>query len=78
MTSRRSLWAGLLAGFGLVVPASGADDDLSRELPRIPASAPAEALAALRVRPGFRVALSASEPAVTDPVAACFDADGRL
>ena len=39
---------------------------------------PADALAAFRVRPGFRVELVAAEPVVVDPVAFDWGADGRL
>jgi putative membrane-bound dehydrogenase-like protein len=53
-------------------------DDLARELPRLPPTGPGEALATFRVHPGFRLELIASEPVVRSPVAACYDADGRL
>jgi putative membrane-bound dehydrogenase-like protein len=69
------LASGLLA---LSVPSRAQDDDLARELPRIKPMSPAEALKAFQVRPGVRVELAASEPMVTDPVSACYDADGRL
>jgi mono/diheme cytochrome c family protein/glucose/arabinose dehydrogenase len=39
---------------------------------------PAEELATLQLAPGFRAELFAAEPLVADPVAAAFDADGRL
>ncbi len=53
-------------------------DNLASELPRLPATEPAGALATFRVHPGFQLQLIASEPTVRSPVAACFDADGRL
>lgn len=49
-----------------------------KELPRIPATEPADALKTFKVKPGFRLELVASEPLVTDPVSLSFDADGRL
>lgn len=39
---------------------------------------PAEALATLRIAPGFVVSLFAAEPQLADPVAAAVDAGGRL
>ena len=41
-------------------------------------TAAADAVASLKVRPGFSVELAASEPMVADPVAAAFDENGRL
>ena len=48
------------------------------ELPRIPATEPANALKTFKVKPGFRLELVAAEPLVTDPVSLSFDANGRL
>ena len=62
----------------LGMPAARGQDDLARELPRLPATEPDRALATFRVHPGFRLELAASEPVVRSPVASCFDADGRL
>ena len=42
------------------------------------AKSPAEALGAMRVKPGFRVELVVAEPLVLDPVAIDFGADGKL
>jgi putative membrane-bound dehydrogenase-like protein len=53
-------------------------DDLSRELPRLAPTAPAQALATFRIHEGFKLIQAAAEPLVADPVAACFDADQRL
>lgn len=39
---------------------------------------PREELATFRIVPGFRVELVAAEPDVIDPVAMCFDEDGRM
>ncbi|OJW12366.1 MAG: dehydrogenase [Planctomycetales bacterium 71-10] len=56
----------------------GQDEDLARELPRIPPHEPAEAMATLAVHPGFRVEQVATEPLVRSPVAVAYDADGAL
>ncbi len=40
--------------------------------------APAEALARMRLPPGFKVTLAAAEPAVRQPIAMAYDARGRL
>jgi len=58
--------------------AGAQEDDLAKELPRIKPMAPAAALEAFRVHAGFQLAPVAVEPLVTDPVSACYDADGRL
>jgi putative membrane-bound dehydrogenase-like protein len=49
---------------------------LSADEPR--AMSPEESLAAIRVRPGFKVELVASEPLVTDPIAFEWSPDGKL
>jgi putative membrane-bound dehydrogenase-like protein len=70
------------AGFlvlGLCAATFGQDDgDLARELPRLRPTEPADAPATFRLQEGFRLVPVAGEPFVADPVAACFDADGRL
>ena len=48
------------------------------EVPPAPVLSAEEGLAALRVAPGFRVELVASEPLVEDPVAITWDPRGRL
>jgi len=48
------------------------------EVPEAPPLAPAEAMATLRVPPGFRVELVAAEPLVEDPVAVAWDERGLL
>ncbi len=48
------------------------------EMPRYPAVEPKDAVATMKVRPGFRVELAAAEPLVVDPIAGCFDENGRL
>ena len=54
------------------------DPSLADELPRIPATEPADALATFTVQRGFSLQLVAHEPLVSDPVDACFDEAGRL
>jgi len=67
-----------LALAALILPlAALADDDLARELPRLKPTEPTEALETFRLHDGFRLVPKAVEPLVTDPVAACFDGDGR-
>jgi putative membrane-bound dehydrogenase-like protein len=46
--------------------------------PAPPARSPAESLAALRVKPGFRAELVAAEPLVQDPIFIDWDAQGRM
>jgi putative membrane-bound dehydrogenase-like protein len=58
--------------------ALAAEDDLARELPRIKPVEPSAALGTFRLHAGFRLEQVAAEPLVTDPVAAAYDADGRL
>lgn len=57
---------------------AAAQDDLAKELPRLKPLEPAAAVKSFRIHPGFYVDLVAAEPLVTDPVSACYDADGRL
>ena len=52
--------------------------DYSGELPRIAPQTPAEAIKSFTTAPGFEIQQIAAEPLVFDPVAAAFDADGRL
>jgi putative membrane-bound dehydrogenase-like protein len=59
-------------------PAEAGDDDLSRELPRIKPVGPAAALGTFRLHAGFKLLPLAAEPLVSNPVAAAYDADGRL
>lgn len=48
------------------------------ELPRVAPLTPEKALAAFKLRPGFRIELAASEPNVVDPVAMAFDENSVL
>ena len=54
-----------------------AQDDLAKELPRIPAVEPDKALATFAIRPGFKLVESATEPLVADPVSMVYDGIGR-
>ena len=54
------------------------EPDYSLELPRIAATAPADALQTFEVAAGFELQQTAAEPLVMDPVAMSFDEDGRL
>jgi putative membrane-bound dehydrogenase-like protein len=54
------------------------DDDLAKELPRIKFHEPAEALKTFQLHAGFRLEPLAVEPLVADPIALCYDADGRM
>jgi len=47
-------------------------------LPRITPLEPAEALNSFEIAAGYRIELVAAEPLVVDPVAFCFDSQGRL
>jgi putative membrane-bound dehydrogenase-like protein len=48
------------------------------DLPRIKPTEPADAVKTFKVRPGFHIELVAAEPLVVDPIAMCFDENGRL
>src|SRR5262252_10082902 len=48
------------------------------KIPPAPVLPPEEALKTIKVAPGFRLELVASEPLVFEPVAMAFDPDGRL
>lgn len=56
----------------------GQEDDLAKELPRIPAHEPADAPGTFKLHAGFSLKQAAVEPVVHSPVAVCYDADGRL
>ncbi len=69
-------------GLALLLGATAAwaqdDADLARELPRIPAHEPAEAMATFVLHPGFRLEQIATEPLIGSPVAVAYDADGAM
>src|SRR5687768_8348447 len=48
------------------------------DLPRVPPTEPRDAVGKFSVRPGFHVELVAAEPNVVDPIALCFDENGRM
>lgn len=48
------------------------------ELPRVPPTAPEDALATFQIAEGFRIEQVAAEPLVVDPVAMAFDEWGRM
>jgi putative membrane-bound dehydrogenase-like protein len=52
--------------------------DPAKDLPRYPAVEPKAAVATWKVKPGFRMELVTHEPLVRDPVAICFDENGRM
>lgn len=53
-------------------------NDLAQELKRLPGVEPPDASATLAVQNGFKLKQVASEPLLSDPVDACFDASGNL
>ena len=59
-------------------PKDSLQRDYAGELPRIPATEPAEALRTFTVSAGFRVEQIAAEPLVADPVAIAFDENARM
>lgn len=50
----------------------------AEDMPRIPHTAPEDALKTFRLPSGFQLEVVATEPLVSDPVAACFDEFGRM
>ncbi len=75
---RSSLLAAIVALCACISVSRADDDDLAKELPRIKAKSPDEAMKAFKVHEGFTLESVAAEPLVTDPVSVCYDADGRL
>lgn len=68
----------------LVLPAltlfgqTESDEDLAKELPRLAATEPDQALKTFEILPGFYLDAIATEPVVLNPVSVCYDEDGRL
>ncbi len=52
--------------------------DPAKDLPRYPAVEPREAIATWKVKPGYQLQFAAHEPQVRDPIAICFDENGRM
>ena len=52
--------------------------DPAKDLPRYPAVEPKDAIATWQVKKGFKMQLAAHEPQVRDPIAICFDENGRM
>lgn len=78
---RHAKFASLLLAMSTLATAD--DNTVSRkvtkaDMPRIPHTEPADALAGFRTADGFKLELVASEPLVGDPVDACFDEFGRM
>src|SRR3954464_10640336 len=48
------------------------------EVPHLPPTEPAKAVATFTMRPGFHVELMVSEPLIASPVAMAFDENGKL
>ena len=60
-------------------PIHGAEPTVdAKDLPRIPAIEPAQAIGTIQARKGLRVELAACEPRIASPVAISFDENGRL
>lgn len=72
-----------LAGLGNKTDVAFAADAPARkvtaaDMPRIPHTDPADAPKTFRLASGFQLEVVATEPLVSDPVAACFDEFGRM
>jgi len=52
--------------------------DPAKELPHYPAIEPQDAIASWKVKKGFHLELTANEPQISDPIAICFDENGRM
>jgi putative membrane-bound dehydrogenase-like protein len=65
-------------GFALAQTQTDLKQNFADELPRTPAMEPAQALAAIQIKDGYRLELAAAEPLVRDPVAMSFDENGRM
>jgi putative membrane-bound dehydrogenase-like protein len=48
------------------------------DLPRVPPTEPVDTSKTFKVRPGFHLEIAAAEPNVIDPIAMCFDENGRM
>ncbi len=68
----------LSTGNLLPISADPPADDLAKELERLPPVPAEKAGETFVLQHGFRLVQVAAEPLVSDPIDACFDADGRL
>lgn len=70
--------AAALAGLASAALCAAEIDLDLKGLERTSPTPPAKALETFKVRPGYRLELAAAEPLVVDPIAMCFDEDGRM
>lgn len=73
----RTILSGLFLLFFMPVFSIAQEEDLAKELPRIPAVEPEKAGATFAIHKGFTLVPSAVEPLVADPVSMIYDARGR-
>jgi putative membrane-bound dehydrogenase-like protein len=76
-----SVAATILASWTAVTaqqPVPGVEEDLAAEMTRLPPIEAVDALETFAIQDGYTLQLVASEPLVSDPVDACFDAHGRM
>ncbi len=57
---------------------SGAPSDAALDMPRFPPVSADRAVSTWKVKEGFAIQIAASEPHVRDPIAVCFDENGRM
>ncbi len=53
-------------------------DSVDTSVDDVPVLTPSQSMAQMEIKDGFEISLAASEPMIEDPVAATFDANGRL
>ena len=68
----------LIVAFAALASAADFPTPYDSETAKFPLSTPAEALAALKMPPGFRATLFANEPDVQNPIAMAWDHRGRM
>jgi putative membrane-bound dehydrogenase-like protein len=69
----------ILCAAALVTSTYAAEPTVSAtDLPRVKPTDPGEALKTFQVRKGFHLEMVAAEPLVIDPIAMCFDENGRM
>jgi putative membrane-bound dehydrogenase-like protein len=70
----------LALGLSVAAVRESQDDDksLKAELPRIPATEPADAIETFKLIDGMKIGIVAAEPLVSSPVDMAFDENGRL